>query len=77
MPPMDTYRSVAKRDLVRRLEVARERTRWLLGDVSDEDLEARHDPAMSPLIRDYGHIGNYEELWLLLERAFGKDLSEK
>jgi len=31
---------------------------------------------MSPLIWDYGHIGNYEELWLL-ERAFGKGLSNR
>lgn len=31
---------------------------------------------MSPLIWDYGHIGNYEELWLL-EKAFGKGLSDR
>ncbi len=31
---------------------------------------------MSPLIWDYGHIGNYEELWLLT-RAFGRGLSER
>mgnify|MGYP001764858880 CR=1 FL=1 len=31
---------------------------------------------MSPLIWDYGHIGNYEELWLL-EKAFGKGLSNR
>ena len=36
----------------------------------------QHDPIMSPLIWDYGHIGNYEELWLL-ERTFGKGLSER
>ena len=39
------------------------------------DLAAQHDPIMSPLIWDYGHIGNYEELWLL-ERAFGRGLSD-
>jgi gamma-glutamyl hercynylcysteine S-oxide synthase len=71
---MDTYKAVAKDDLVRRLEEARQRTRWLLRTGSDEDLSRQHDPIMSPLIWDYGHIGNYEELWLL-EKAFGKCLS--
>jgi hypothetical protein len=50
--------------------------RWLLSTVSDEDLSRQHDPIMSPLIWDYGHIGNYEELWLL-EKAFGKSLSNR
>ena len=31
---------------------------------------------MSPLIWDYGHIGNYEELWLL-QKAHGKMLSKR
>ena len=73
---MDTQRAVAKEDLVRQLEEARQRTRWLLSTVSDEDLVRQHDPIMSPLIWDYGHIGNYEELWLL-EKAFGKSLSNR
>ncbi len=65
-----------KQDIARKLEEARERTRFLLAPVSDEDLEVQHDPNMSPLIWDYGHIGNYEELWLL-EKAFGKGLSDR
>ena len=73
---MDTYKVVAKDDLVRQLEEVRQRTRWLLRTVSDEDLSRQHDPIMSPLIWDYGHIGNYEELWLL-EKAFGKSLSNR
>ncbi len=48
----------------------------LLGPVSSEDLAAQHNPIMSPLIWDYGHIGNYEELWLL-EKAFGRGLSKR
>jgi gamma-glutamyl hercynylcysteine S-oxide synthase len=59
-----------------RLEETRQRTRWLLSTVPDEDLSRQHDPIMSPLIWDYGHIGNYEELWLL-EKAFGKGLSNR
>ncbi|WP_047863816.1 ergothioneine biosynthesis protein EgtB [Rubrobacter aplysinae] len=47
------------------LEEARQRTRYLLSGVSEEDLGAQHDPIMSPLIWDYGHIGYYEDLWLL------------
>jgi len=31
---------------------------------------------MSPLIWDYGHVGNYEELWLL-EKASGRGLSDR
>ena len=48
----------------------------LLGPVSEEDLGAQHDPIMSPLVWDYGHIGNYEELWLL-NQAFGLSLSKR
>ncbi len=68
---MDTMRATTREALARKLEEARDRTRFLLGTVSDEDLAVQHDPIMSPLIWDYGHIGNYEELWLL-ERAFGR-----
>ncbi|MDP9486319.1 MAG: DinB family protein, partial [Actinomycetota bacterium] len=58
------------------LEEARERTRFLLEGVSKDDLLAQHDPIMSPPIWDYGHIGNYEELWLLKE-AHGRELSDR
>jgi iron(II)-dependent oxidoreductase len=54
----------------------RERTRWLLHTVSDEDLVAQHDPIMSPLVWDYGHIGNYEELWIV-EKVHGRGLSDR
>jgi gamma-glutamyl hercynylcysteine S-oxide synthase len=71
---MDTKLDETRDVLVEKLAEARQRTRWLLETVSDEDLAAQHDEIMSPLIWDYGHIGNYEELWLL-NRAFGKRLS--
>ena len=71
---MDTKRRVSKEVLVEGLKEARERTRFLLGPVSEEDLVAQHDPIMSPLIWDFGHVGNYEELWLL-QKAHGKGLS--
>jgi len=68
---MDTLCATIREAPARQLEKARERTRFLLGTISDEDLAVQHNPIMSPLIWDYGHIGNYEELWLL-ERAFGR-----
>ena len=73
---MDTTRATTRETLARQLEEARERTRFLLANVSDEDLNLQHDQIMSPLIWDYGHIGNYEELWLL-ERVFGEGLSDR
>ena len=73
---MDTQKDVSKNGLARRLQEARERTRWLLRAVSDEDLARQHAEIMSPLVWDYGHIGNYEELWLL-EQAFGRGLSDR
>jgi iron(II)-dependent oxidoreductase len=73
---METRGAVSKDVLAEKLEEARERTRFLLGPVSEEDLVAQHDQIMSPLIWDYGHIGNYEELWLLHE-AHGKVLSKR
>jgi iron(II)-dependent oxidoreductase len=65
-----------RQDLVEKLTEARERTRWLLRTVSDEELATQHDPIMSLLIWDYGHIGNHEELWLL-KKVFGKGLSDQ
>jgi iron(II)-dependent oxidoreductase len=73
---MDTKHEETKDILVEKLTEARERTRWLLSTVSDEQLVRQHDLIMSLLIWDYGHIGNYEELWLL-ERAFGRGLSAR
>ncbi|HZY65353.1 MAG TPA: ergothioneine biosynthesis protein EgtB [Rubrobacteraceae bacterium] len=73
---MDTKRGALKEAIVQKLEEARERTHFLLEPVSGEDLGTQHDRIMSPLVWDYGHIGNYEELWLL-DRAFGRSLSER
>lgn len=73
---MDTKRGALRETLVQQLEETRKRTRLLLEPVSDEDLGKQHDKIMSPLIWDYGHIGNYEELWLLREAA-GRELSDR
>jgi gamma-glutamyl hercynylcysteine S-oxide synthase len=43
---------------------ARNRTLLLLSPLSDEDLRRQHDPLMSPILWDLGHIAHFEELWL-------------
>jgi gamma-glutamyl hercynylcysteine S-oxide synthase len=53
------------RELAAELEDARERTLLLVSTLSDRDLEVQHDPLMSPIIWDLGHIASFEELWLL------------
>jgi iron(II)-dependent oxidoreductase len=53
------------------LEEARERTLLLVERVSDEDLDRVHDPLMSPLAWDLGHIAAFEDLWIA--RASGSE----
>ena len=65
-----------KKDLAEGLKEVRQRTQFLLESVSEKDLLAQYDPIMSPLNWDYGHIGNYEELWLL-QKAHGRTLSDR
>jgi iron(II)-dependent oxidoreductase len=50
--------------LLQLLDEARERTLRLIAPLSDEDLRRQHDPLMSPVLWDLGHIAHFEELWL-------------
>src|SRR5688572_33362379 len=63
-----TMTMVPARELRQRLtaglEEARARTLLLVAPLSDEELHAQHDPLMSPVIWDVGHIAHFEELWL-------------
>jgi iron(II)-dependent oxidoreductase len=43
---------------------ARARTLLLISPLTDEELHAQHDPLMSPILWDLGHIAHFEELWL-------------
>ena len=54
-----------KARIVDALEEARHRTNWLLDPVDDERLMKQHNRLMSPLVWDAGHIGVFEELWLV------------
>ncbi len=56
--------SSLKADIAGLLEEARARTLLLVRHLSDEDLHRQHDPLMSPVIWDLGHIAHFEELWL-------------
>jgi iron(II)-dependent oxidoreductase len=54
----------SKQKIADLLAEARERTLLLISGLSDEDLHRQHDPLMSPIIWDVGHIAHFEELWL-------------
>jgi gamma-glutamyl hercynylcysteine S-oxide synthase len=58
------------------LEDARERTNWLLASVDDERLHKQHSRLMSPLVWDAGHVGVYEELWLVLNTTGSAAINE-
>ena len=58
--------AVALRErIVAELEEARARTLLLIEPLTDEDLSVQHDPLMSPVLWDLGHIAHFEELWLV------------
>ena len=59
-----TSTSATKREIASLLTEARERTLLLTSRLSDDDLHQQHDPLMSPIIWDIGHIAHFEELWL-------------
>lgn len=52
------------------LAEGRDRTLGLVAPVSTESLDRVHDPLMSPLVWDLGHIAAFEDLWLA-QRAGG------
>jgi gamma-glutamyl hercynylcysteine S-oxide synthase len=53
------------RDVVRELlGRVRARTALLLAPLSDADARTQHDPLMSPIVWDLGHIASFERLWL-------------
>ncbi len=64
MTAISSPRPANRHAIARTLEEARSRTFLLLEPLSDEDLRAQHDPLMSPILWDLGHIAHFEELWL-------------
>ena len=64
-------RALTRDEVVSLLTEARARTRRLLGPLSDDDLRTQHDPLMSPIVWDLGHIGHFEEVWLIEKLSGG------
>src|SRR3954454_17780089 len=60
-------------DGARALEAARRRTLSLLATVGERDVDRVHDPLMSPVAWDLGHVAAYEDLWVC-HRAGGLPL---
>ena len=58
------------------LSEARDRTLSLVSPLSDEDLHRQHDPLMSPILWDLGHIAAFEDLWLTHNLAGRIEFSE-
>jgi iron(II)-dependent oxidoreductase len=64
MTAISSPRPTDRHTIARNLEEARSRTFLLLEPLSDEELRTQHDPLMSPILWDLGHIAHFEELWL-------------
>jgi iron(II)-dependent oxidoreductase len=60
-----------KAEIAKRLEAVRERTLLLVESLSEDGLNAVHDPLMSPIVWDLGHMATFEDLWLA-QVPFGK-----
>ncbi len=65
-------RPLERHEIASLLEEARERTLLLVAPLTDEELETQHDPLMSPIVWDLGHIAHFEEVWLV-EKVEGED----
>jgi gamma-glutamyl hercynylcysteine S-oxide synthase len=70
-PPLDPPASASRESIAERLEAIRERTLALVEQLSDDALNAVHDPLMSPIVWDLGHIATFEDLWLV-QTPFGR-----
>ena len=64
MTTMAVSHGVNRDALARQLQEARARTFLLIEPLTEEELRAQHNPLMSPIIWDLGHIAHFEELWL-------------
>jgi len=59
-----------------KLTEARARTLLLVAPLSDADIRVQHDPLMSPILWDLGHIAHFEELWLTRNLSGNIEFSE-
>ena len=56
-----------KRILQSELELIRGRTHHVVDPLGHEDVHKQFNALMSPVVWDVGHVGNFEEYWLLRE----------
>ncbi len=75
-PMTQSANSTLRAALCEQLMEARARTLLLVASLSNEDLRAQHDPLMSPILWDLGHIAHFEELWLTRNLAGEIEFSE-
>src|ERR1043166_4111362 len=57
--------NILRNQICTQLTEARARTLELIAPLSEDDLLRQHDPLMSPILWDLGHIAHFEELWLV------------
>jgi gamma-glutamyl hercynylcysteine S-oxide synthase len=72
-PPAASFEneSALKAAISARLETVRQRTLELIEGLSEDALNRVHDPLMSPIVWDLGHMATFEDLWLV-QRPFGE-----
>jgi len=73
---LNVGRSLSPSRIAELLAEARSRTLLLTASLSDEELRAQHDPLMSPIVWDLGHIGHFEDVWLREKLRDGGNGSE-
>lgn len=59
------------------MEEVRERTFYLVEPLSESAIVRQHNPLMSPIKWDIGHIANFEELWFLQQALNHPPINEK
>ncbi len=65
LPVLLTSESGPVADALDALRLGRDRTLALLAPLSNDDATRQHDPLMSPIVWDLGHIAAFESLWLI------------
>jgi iron(II)-dependent oxidoreductase len=73
----DTTAGSPKERAAELLERTRQRTLELIEPLSEQALNEVHDPLMSPIIWDIGHIATFEDLWLVQHAAHQPPLQEE
>src|SRR4051795_10537818 len=63
--PSAAAASVDREAVARRMDDVRRRTLELIAVLDSATLKKQHIPILSPMVWDVGHIGNFEEQWLV------------